>query len=229
MNIKIIISVTLVIFFQFSGLSQSTYLVGTLPGLNFNKGLEKNWALNFKWESRQIFRQGEFDSTPDKNISFVLSDISAIIAKKVGFNSRLGGGYLLRIRKSGLYHRLIQQYTIVSILDQFRLAHRFSTDQTFSSEDANTFRLRYRITAEIPLNGQSVNAGEFYTKINNEYLNSWQDNNYDFELRIVPVLGFNFSDVNKLEIGPDYRVNSFLKGDARNSFWFTINWFLKID
>lgn len=108
------------------------------------------------------------------------------------------------------------------------MAHRFSSDQTFNSENPRELRLRYRITAEIPLNGQSVDPGEFYLKLNNEYLNSWQDGEYDLEIRLVPLAGFEFTDNNKLEFGLDYRLSSFLDGSSRNSFWFNIGWYLKV-
>ena len=110
----------------------------------------------------------------------------------------------------------------------FRLAHRFTADQTFSPSEKSEFRLRYRLTTELPLNGQSADAKEFYLKVNNELLNSFQGKEYDLELRLVPLLGYTVTDNHKLEIGPDYRLNRFLQSEARNRFWLSINWFIEL-
>ena len=90
------------------------------------------------------------------------------------------------------------------------------------------FRLRYRIASEVALDGQSVDPREFYFKFNNEYLNSWQDYGYDLEIRLVPLLGYNLKSTNKIEMGLDYRVNSFLNNNTRHSFWVNLNWFIEL-
>jgi hypothetical protein len=151
-----------------------------------------------------------------------------ITAKKVSLNSRVSGGYLIRIRDKDLIHRIIQQYTIVQKMTSFRLAHRFASDQTFSLNESPEFRLRYRLTSEIPLNGQSVDPKEFYIKINNEVVNSFQNSDYDLEIRIVPFLGYGITDSNKIEIGLDYRANSFLNYSTRHNFWVSLNWFIEM-
>jgi len=165
----------------------------------------------------------------------VLSDISMIASRKTGLNTNLGGGYLVRILENQVIHRTIQQFSIVSQYNRFRLAHRFSADQSFNLNPNEEFklkyvqyRLRYRIAAEFPLNGQSVDAREFYLKINNEYLYGWQNSGNDIEIRIVPIIGYNFVDKSKLELGLDYRLDSFLNATTRNSFWLSVNWFFRI-
>jgi len=90
------------------------------------------------------------------------------------------------------------------------------------------FRLRYRLSAEIPLNGQSADPKEFYIKINNEYLNSIKENKYDLELRLVPLLGYAVNQNNKLEVGMDYRVRSFLFSPSRHNTWLSFNWFIEL-
>lgn len=109
-----------------------------------------------------------------------------------------------------------------------RLAHRVVADQTFSESEATEYRLRYRLAAEVPLNGQSADAKEFYIKISNEYLNSVQSAEYDLEIRLVPLLGYTVTEKHKIEAGLDYRVNSFLGHNARHSFWISLNWFIEI-
>lgn len=91
------------------------------------------------------------------------------------------------------------------------------------------FRLRYRLTTELLFNGQSLGPKEFYLKINNEYLNLFQNKDYDLEKRLVPLKGHNFNDNNKLYSGLYYRLSSIIKANSRNSFWLSINCFIKIE
>lgn len=208
--------------------AQSTYQFGILPSLNLNNKFQKGWSLNSKIESRQLMKSGEFGGKSNTEYKYVLTDFSFITAKKVGLNSRITGGYLFRLRDTKIFHRVIQQFTIVQKTNGSRLAHRFSSDQTFSNEEKPEFRLRYRLTSEIALNGESVDPKEFYIKLNNEYLNSWQGMDYDLEIRLSPLLGYDIKDNNKIELGLDYRVNSFLNNNTRHSFWLSLNWFFEI-
>lgn len=231
MNIKVSIYLILfcISFLLYNRtIAQSTYQFGALPSINLNKKLKNDWSLNFKMELRQLIQQGDFKGNVDRDFEYVLSDYSIIAAKKVGLNSRVAGGYLIRFRDKEVIHRIIQQYTIVQKMTSFRLAHRFAADQSFLLNESPEFRFRYRLTSEIPLNGQSVDPKEFYIKISNEFLNIFQNSEYNLEIRIVPLLGYDITVNNKIEIGLDYRVNSFLNNNARNSFWISLNWFIEI-
>lgn len=230
MNINrfhIIFSIVFILYLN-SASAQSTYQFGFLPSININSKLENDWSLNTKIESRQLLRTGDFKNVSKNEYDYILTDISIISAKKIGLNSRVAGGYLSRFREEKLIHRFIQQYTMVQRLNDFRLAHRFSTDQTFSREEKPEFRLRYRISSEFALNGESVDPKEFYLKLNNEYLNAWKESDYDLEIRLVPLLGYNLIDNDKIEMGLDYRVNSFLSDRTRHSFWVNLNWFIEL-
>lgn len=230
MNTKITYLVFILWLIQFSNtvFAQSTFQMGGLPSLNFNIKLKNDWSLNSKIESRLLFQRGEINGDVDKNFNYVLTDFSLIGAKKIGLNSRIAGGYLIRFEEGVLNHRFIQQYVIVQKLSGFRLAHRFLFDQTFSASEEPEFRLRYRITSELPLNGESVDPGEYYLKINNEYINSLQAMEYDLEIRLIPLIGYDISERFKIETGLDYRVNSFLTNNTRHSYWMTLNFFIEI-
>jgi len=215
--------------------AQSFYRLGAVPSVNINYGLNKDWALHFKTESRLLFQSGQFGNEPIRGFDYGHSDISVIGSKKTGVSTNLGVGYLVRISENRIVHRTIQQFSIVRQYNSFRLAHRFSADQSFNLNSSGEFnlknieyRLRYRIAAEFPLNGQSVDAREFYLKINNEYLYGWQNSENDIEIRIVPLLGYNFVDKSKLEMGLDYRIDSILNSSLRNNYWLSLSWFFKI-
>ena len=172
--------------------------------------------------------QNQATGETDSGFDYVLSDFSLLGAKKMGLSNSLAAGYLIRFRADQTIHRAIQQFSIVQRHNRFRMAHRFVTDQTFETGKSPQFRLRYRITAELPLNGEMTDPGEFYLKINNEYLNSLQNSSYDLELRLIPQLGFYFSDTNKLEAGLDYRIRGFLNEATEGFYWITLAWFIKI-
>ncbi|HNR08258.1 MAG TPA: DUF2490 domain-containing protein [Saprospiraceae bacterium] len=211
-----------------SAFAQSTYRIGGLPSLNLNLKLNNDWSLNTKLESRQQFRSGEWNGKAIDQYEYLLTDLSLIAAKKIGLNSRLAGGYLVRSGEGEWFHRFIQQFVVVQKLSGFRLAHRILSDQTFSKHEKPGFRFRYRISSEIPLNGESVDEGELYLKINNEYINSLQAMEYDLEIRLTPLLGYDITESFKIETGPDYRINSFINGNTRHSIWMMLNFFIEI-
>ena len=213
---------------MFQGNSQSSYQAGLLPSININKKLKKDWSINFKTESRQLLEEGEFKNNNSIQYKYLLTDISWMVSKKVQVNQSLAGGYLIRIRDQKPTHRLIQQFTITKSYTSFRMSHRFVADQTFDEGEPLELRLRYRISGLIPLNGQSIDPKEFYVKVNHEYLNVFQQNKYDLELRLIPFLGYLLNENHKFELGIDYRINSFLRRNTDNRFWLSLNWFVSL-
>jgi len=215
------------IFFANALSAQGSYQFGLLPSINLNKKLKQDWTLNFAVQSRQVIRRGEFNGPSENGIDYILTDYSVIAAKKFGLNSKFNMGYLLRIEEGDVFQRLIQRYVVTQRMRGFRLSHRVTTDQTFSNVERTEFRLRYRLTSEIPLNGQSVDPNELYLKVNTEVLNSLQESDYGLEFRLVPVIGYDITDSNKIELGLDYRISSILQGDPSHVFWTVITWYLE--
>jgi hypothetical protein len=208
--------------FVFAGNAQSSYQTGLLPSVNLNKKLPRDWAVNFKAESRQSIYDDEL------NIAYLLTDLSLSAAKKIGINSTIIAGYLLRAEKEEIKHRAIQQLVFVRRYTGFRLSHRVATDQTFEKDDNTEFRFRYRLSSEIPLAGQSLDPKEFFLKFSNEYLNIISGSDYDLEIRGAAFLGYVFSPSNKFELGIDYRVNSFINSSSRNRIWIGLNFYQSI-
>ena len=221
----------LLIFLVFSANSiwgQNSYQFGLLPALNFNKKLPEDWSLNTKIEGRYLFESGEVSGDVKEKGKYLQTDISMVAAKKVGLNSKIGGGYMVRIKDKDLYHRITQQFNIVQKLTSLRLAHRFVTDQTFSENEKPEFRFRYRISTELPLDGTSVDHGEWYLKISNEYLYKIQDSDSEMEMRLVPLLGYDISENLKWETGLDYRINPAFSHPKRDSFWVSMNFYIEL-
>ena len=199
-----------------------------MPELNINTSLDQQYQLNFKLISRDLFGEGRIGEFTNNNFEHILTDLSLILSRKVGFGNKLGAGYQGRIRDGNYSHRLMQQYTKVVNLSALRLGHRLAMDQSFGSDIAFRFRMRYRLAMEFPLNGDSVNRGEHYLKLSNEYLNEIEKSDYDLEIRVSPILGYLFSDRNKLEYGLEYRLNSFINSSIQHRIWFLVKWYIKL-
>jgi hypothetical protein len=200
-------------------LAQQVNTIGILPSVNINTKLPKDWFVNFKAESRQILVKDGF------KYSYQLTDFSFAGGKKVGIRTTIAIGYLFGITNDGTVNRFIQQVSHVKQYQTFKLAHRLQTDQTFIKDISTEYRIRYRLSAEIPLSGQTLDVKEFFIKINNEYLNSLQGGDYDLEIRIAGYIGYVVSQKNKLEFGVDNRVDSFINDNMRNRFWLGLNFY----
>jgi hypothetical protein len=202
-------------------------LIGGLPGINFNQSLQKGYALNFKAESRFAFASGSFGEFNQLQMRYILTDVSATATKRIGPASSIGVGYLARLGRDKIGHRLVQQYVHLSRFGAMRMAQRLGTDQNFLAGEAITLRVRYRFTAEIPLNGEKIDAHEFYLKPNAEVLYVWQGNLHEPQFRLVPILGYVFTDNNRVEMGVDYRLSGFSTNLTVQTFWFVLSWYIK--
>ncbi|MBP7849558.1 MAG: DUF2490 domain-containing protein [Lentimicrobiaceae bacterium] len=207
---------------------QHAYQAGVLPGISLSKGLGKGWGINLRAETRQKLVEGIAGEGSDMGYAHLLADYSLILSRRSGLNNRLSAGYLLRHEPEQIRHRLLQQYTIVTQFSKLRLAHRIASDQTFGGEDPLSVRFRYRLGWEQALRGQSIDPGELYFKLSNEYLFEIEQDEHDLEMRWQPFLGYYLSDNNKLEGGLDYRLSSLLNAPGRSRIWLSINWLISI-
>ncbi len=198
---------------------------GLLPSLNINKKLPSDWSLNLRLESRQQLSDSE---DPDAGYAYLLTDMALAGAKKISANTTLAGGYLIRIRPGANANRFFQQITWVRRYPGLALGHRISTDQTLASGEATVWRLRYRLASEIPLSGQSLDAGEFFLRLGNEYLNALEAGQYELELRGLVFPGYAVGSNSKLELGLDYRLGDLLSGKPENTFWIGLNYFISL-
>lgn len=206
------------------GLSaQNSSQIGILPALNISKKMSRDYKLNLKAESRLfVHEKGELEN------AHRLSDIVLVLTKRIGFSHSMGGGFLARIEDGKFISRLIQQYTFAQNIPKLRMVHRLASDQTFEDGSDTEIRLRYRISMQLALSGQNVDPGEFYLKLNNEFLNAFKGDLYDLEIRWAFILGHEFNDNSKIEIGFDHRLDSFVESSSRNRSWINLNWYVTI-
>lgn len=203
---------------------QNIYQYGVIPSINLNKPLDNSWELNLKIESRQQFKKGFVNESSRFDYDYLLTDFSIIISNEINYNTTFGFGFLSRIEQGYFISRSIQQITCVKKYNSYKIVNRYTADQTFSKVEAPEYRFRYRASFEFPLKSQTIEPNKFYLKINNEYLNIIQSNRYDLEIRLVPLLGYRFTNKNKLECGLDYRISNFLNDNSVNKLWLNINY-----
>lgn len=225
---SVILFISLFLGIFVGALAQSTYQIGVLPSFTLTKKLNPKWKFSLNTQTRFSAYKGEFSNSEifQKNFNYVLTDFSILANRKIGLNNSLAIGYLTRFRNKEQHNRLFQQFIISKKYNSLGVTHRFATDQTFRPYQKTEFRGRYRLAFDKPLQGNKLNPKEFYLKINNEYLISLQDKEWSNEFRLIPFLGYAFTDQNKLEIGIDYRVGSFGEEFLNTNFWTAINYYL---
>ena len=201
-------------------------IFGGLAQLNINKILSEKWRINLKIESRNKFYESIREFENSYKFQHLNTDYSIIISKRIGLSNSLAGGLLFRSSDKYFKNRYIQQLTLVNQYAFFRIAQRFLVDQTINVNSPIEIRFRYRMTFELPLNGRSIDIKEWYLKLNNEFLNCYENKKYNLEFRSSPLLGFKFSDLNKLEFGLDYRNELIPHKISKHQFWLSLNWFI---
>lgn len=195
--------------------------IGLIPQINSDFKIGELWKVNSKLEGRQIFFKNPYPDGLNER-EFQRLDVELVATKSIDPLHALGGGYLIRRADNSFTHRFIQQYAITRRLLTSRISHRFRTDQTFERDESIQLRLRYRISWEKPLNGLELDPGEFYLKLNNEYLGILQDGKGDLEIRGLASLGYDISDKNHVETGVDYRVENLTGSGATHKLFLSI-------
>ncbi|MEZ5008619.1 MAG: DUF2490 domain-containing protein [Chitinophagales bacterium] len=208
------------------GLAQSSYELGLLPSINVSKSFEKDWKLSFKGESRQSLKSGAFSEGNSNSYNYLLTDFIVFTSKKIAPNKALAFGYTFRIQdRSTIKNRITQQFSAAKAYSSLKLGHRLRTDETFSKNEPIELRLRYQLSIEVPFKPKSVEPNGFYYKLGNEYVTSLKAKTFDLELRLVNLIGYEFSSKSKLEWGVDYRASSFIHDELDNAFWMAVKWY----
>lgn len=220
---------TIFLLASFSVQSQSVTNLGTIPKLNIKKKFDNLWSINLEFAPRIELAEGRSLSTLENSGFYTLTDITTVVSRTVGVSNSIGAGYLVRIEEDqSTAHRFIQQYVLIDYKGTHRIAHRFRTDQTFRQGSIPTYRLRYRISSDIALQGQTVDPKEFYFKVSNEYLGVFRNQANDLEIRLTPTLGYNLKNKSKVEIGLDYRIDAFIDSHPDHRYWIQIGYYLSI-
>ncbi len=208
----------------------------TVSAQQFHAGLLPGLSLGYKWTDniQQILKiesAHEMFHPETEGVAYAYdqTDIQLFLEGKLNPFFKFAGGYQYRIEStSENSHRFIQQAALLQRKTGFRMGHRMRTDQTVYVSDAVKLRLRYRLSAEFPLEGQSLDAGEIYLLTSGEPIYSLQDMEHDVEVRVSTSLGYFINNKTKLEIGLDYRFEKILSNPLRQKLWMSFGWFYVI-
>lgn len=194
---------------------------GLFPEVSLNKKIGKRFSVNAKLQSY-------FDLSPGAGLDYRGFESQNFVGYQIRTLTNLALGYQLNVFEGrSLGHRSILQLSHVQRGRLLTLGHRVRSDQTFSSESAPRFRIRYRLGSEIPLQGQSLDPGEFFVFSAIEMLGATQGVDRSAENRLTTMMGWNTLSKNKLQLGADLRTT--LSEGALTSFiWLRLAFVARI-
>lgn len=206
------------------------FYTGFFPEAAVTGSVSEQLQLTFKVESQH----GSYDTRQSEGERWEYfhdrTDLQGFLALKLNPFWKVSGGYQYRLEGGGgaNSHRSIQQVAYVQRLLRSRLGHRLRADQTYHPTEATEFRLRYRLSVEIPLIGQSLDPGEFYLLLSDELIYSYQEGESEIENRLAGSLGHYFSKKAKLEAGLDYRTDRYIAEGFRQRLWLKVGAYVSI-
>jgi hypothetical protein len=221
---KVIFTSLLLVVNVLTAFSQSSYSGGVQLEVKPTLAFPNDWKLSGRFGSRIVFLEGSSSQSFTTLTEYERTDLELVLTKKVSSTMSLGGGYLARLQKGIVKHRLIQQFSISNKHETFSLGHRFRFDETFQVDKANTYRFRYRFSFEKPFNQERKEESKTYFIVHNEYIPSVQSGKYQVEMRLVPGLGFKLDKSNILEVGLDYRVENLFTSTNKQIYLLYCSW-----
>ncbi|HEA28804.1 MAG TPA: DUF2490 domain-containing protein [Leeuwenhoekiella sp.] len=193
------------------------------PEVVFNYSPPSRWSFNFELTNRNLLNntQSAASSFKEEHLEF-----SHFTSYESGFYSKLSLGVRYRNRdwldpERGNEFRLTQQYNYSKPYNQLRLGHRVRIEQRFY-ENETVFRTRYRLSADLPLQGLTLNLYEFYVLITTEVLYSLSAKTApELDQRFTTGLGYQLTNSLTLQVSIEYRHENYLNGASRRVFGYT--------
>lgn len=219
----LVIGLFLISFSSGFGQDRQTFFTGFFPELSLTKKLENSNKLNLKIENQHVM----YDNRLGDRLQFdhYRTDVMGFYDWKLTASTSAAIGLFHRFQDGADGNRIIQQYAFLNRLRSFQLGHRLRTDQTATRGQEVEWRLRYRITSEIPLNGANLDPGESYFLISNEPIFSLKGGAFNLENRLIFTWGKLYSNNQKLEYSIDYRTDGFFNNRFRTRLWPKIGYY----
>ena len=192
--------------------------------IDLNAKLSETVSLNIGSAYRNEVSDGLTNTSFDyesKHLQFS-TNVSTII----GFYGKISGGIMFRfntIENSNNENelRLSQQYSYSKRFNAFRIVHRAQLDERIRSA-STVWRLRYRLSGDLPLNGLKLDKGEFYLVISTESLLSVSSRfRPEWDQRFTIALGNQLMDKIKIQLDTEYRIEDYLGESNKRLFVVT--------
>lgn len=196
--------------------AQNTPSVRWEPGLSFTKKVDDRWSYNFSVLGRQRFTnygEGQENFRTDR------WEVKAFSTYTLFGKRKLSLGYMYRSvdpfeEETGYEHRITQQFAFLTELKGLRLANKVRVEERIRSSSYLT-RLRYSISSDFPLNGESLDEGEFYFIAGNEVIYEFNSREDELENRFSLGLGKLLQKGQKLQVAVESQYSDLIS-DATN-------------
>lgn len=208
----------LTLLFPLSLFAQDTqYLSQHEVSLNFKN--ETRWSYNFEVTNRNYL--------PIKNsLKADHVELTHFTTYQSGFYGNLSLG--LRYRSRELFDeqrndeiRLTQQYAYAKSYNQYRLGHRVRVEERFFSKET-AYRLRYRLGLDFPLQGLTLDEGEFYSALSIETLYTLNaQESPEFNQRLMATIGTKLNSALKIQLSLEYRKEDYTSEASNRVFIYT--------
>lgn len=209
----------------FSNAQNTRVYAGFFPEMGLNIPLTEKFKYIAKIESQHgLFTD---DATNENELSYFhnQTDLQSFVEYKVTSRIKTAVGYQHRLEDGKNSHRSIQQLTWLNQFRVFRLGSRLRADQKFSPSISPEYRLRYRASTDIPLQGEKLDNGEKYFLLSNEVIFVLQGGESSIENRVVAGIGHFFNRTKKLELSIDYRTDQYFPNVNRHRIWCKISFY----
>lgn len=200
--------------FQLKG--QNTPSVRWEPRLSLSHKINNRWSYNAAIRFRQ-----RFNDYKESEASFKMDrwDIIGFGTYSFFGSRKLSLGYMYRRsnpleEEKGFEHRFTQQFAFLTDLNGYSLVNKFQIEERILNANYLT-RLRYAISTDFPLQGESLDAGEYYLIAGNELLYAFNSKGDELENRFLVGAGKLLRNGQKFELSLVSR-NSDLISSARD-------------
>lgn len=199
--------------------------VGLFPEFGLNLPLSEKLKYTAKIESQHVLFSNDQQNENEWSYYHNQTDLQSFLEFKITSRIKTAVGYQYRIEEGENSHRFIQQLTWLNQFRIFRLGSRLRTDQKFSSGSSPEYRLRYRASTDIPLQGEKLDDGEKYFLLSEEIIYALQEGESTIENRVVVGVGHFFNRTKKLELSIDYRTDPYIPSVDRHRVWCKISFY----
>lgn len=182
-------------------------------GTSLNYKISNSWSFNTSIGKRSVWSTAETngDEQFEGHLSFLEVDHFSTYQINPATKASLGYKYRWRDPSEGLgeyEHRITQQVAYTHFKEVIRMVSRLRLEQRIRNESF-AMRYRYRLSADMPLSGETLDAREFYLVGSNEILFEAVDVEEDtWEMRTSGSIGYLLNPDLKVELSLTYRMEN---------------------
>jgi len=193
------------------------FLKAQTPSVRWEGGFSANHKFNNKWSlnTQLLARETVNDYASEVIKPFTdRMEIKPFLTYALFNQRKLSLGYMFRSIDPfedyrGVEHRITQQFAFLSNIRNYRIAHRIKIEERIFKEDF-ILRLRYRFSYDQPLQGESLDPGEWYALLSNEFVLSFSNGEEDWQNRLAFGFGKFFKSKEKLQFSLTHRYSDLL-------------------